>query len=106
MRRQYPSDLTNARWQFVEQLIKQDSARGRKRTTDLREVINAINYRWNTGCAWRMLPHDYPPWETVYTYFVRWGKSGKLWQIREVLLRKSPYVQNRKTLREHETESL
>ena len=92
MRQSYPSDLTDARWQFIEPIIQTESPRGRKRTTNLREVVNAINYRWSTGCPWRMLPHDFPAWETVYTYFDRWKKTGKLWEIREVLLRKTPYV--------------
>ncbi len=106
MRRSYPSDLTDARWQFVEPLIQTESLRGRKRSTNLREVVNAINYRWNTGCTWRMLPHDFPAWETVYTYFDRWRKAGMLWQIREVIIRKSPYVSNTEVAYPYESQSL
>lgn len=106
MRRLYPSDLSDVRWQFIEPLIQNDSLRGRRRSTNLREVINAINYRWNTGCTWRMLPHDYPPWETVYTYFDCWKKAGKLWQIREVLIRNSPYVPGKKDGRKFESQSV
>jgi len=91
-RKSYPSDITNARWKLISPLIEESQSRGRKRSTDLREVINAINYRWSTGCTWRMLPHDFPAWETCYTYFDRWRKQGQLWRIREVLLRRSPYI--------------
>ncbi len=91
-RKSYPSDITNARWKLISPLIEASQSRGRKRSTDLREVINAINYRWSTGCTWRMLPHDFPAWETCYTYFDRWRKQGQLWRIREILLRRSPYV--------------
>lgn len=106
MRRAYPSDLSDARWKFIEPLLQTETSRGRKRSTNLREVVNAINYRWNTGCTWRMLPHDFPAWETVYTYFDRWRKSGLLWHIREVILRKSPYVPENKLRREWEQQSL
>ncbi|MCG6157551.1 transposase [Rubinisphaera margarita] len=91
-RKSYPSDITNARWQLISPLVEESQSRGRRRSTDLREVINAINYRWSTGCTWRMLPHDFPAWETCYTYFDRWRKQGQLWRIREILLRRSPYV--------------
>ncbi|WP_339746803.1 transposase [uncultured Rubinisphaera sp.] len=92
VRRPYPSDVSNARWQFISRLIDDSPSHGRKRSTELREVVNAINYRWSTGCTWRMLPHDYPKWETVYTYFDRWRREGTLREIREIILRKSPYV--------------
>ncbi|MBL4885484.1 MAG: transposase [Planctomycetaceae bacterium] len=105
MRRLYPSDLSDARWNFVEPLIQKESVRGRKRSTCMREVINAINYRWSTGCAWRMLPHDYPPWETVYTYFDQWKRTGKLWQIREVLIRNSLYLPVSKKCSGHKSQS-
>lgn len=89
-RRGYPSDLTDAQWRTVAPLMPPDPKRGRRRRTDMREVVNAINYRWTTGCVWRMLPHDFPPWETVYTYFRRWQRDGTLIRIREVLLRRRP----------------
>jgi len=92
MRRAYPTDITDARWRAVQTCIEPPAQRGRKRKVDLREVVNAINYRWTTGCPWRMLPHDFPAWETVYAYFGRWQKQGRLRQIREVLLRRSVYV--------------
>lgn len=91
MRRKYPSDLSDTRWCLIQKFLRDPVRTGRKRSTDVREVVNAINYRWTTGCPWRMLPHDFPAWETVYTYFARWQKDGRLRLIREIVLRKSPY---------------
>jgi putative transposase len=51
-------------------------------------VVNAVNYRWTTGCAWRMLPHDFPPWETVYTYFRDWRRNGTLPELRTICLQR------------------
>ena len=76
-RKSYPSDLTNAEWQKIEPLIpKPKSNRGRKRKHPIREILNAIFYIVRAGCAWRMLPHDFPPWKTVYHYFRLWRKGG------------------------------
>ena len=87
-RRSYPSDISDLQWRFVEILLPEQKAAGRHRKTDLREVINAVNYRWQTGCPWRMLPHDFPPWETVYTYFRLWQKLGLLVDLRDIVIRK------------------
>ncbi len=76
-RKSYPSDLTDAEWQKIEPLIpKPKSNRGRKRKHPIREILNAIFYIVRAGCAWRMLPHDLPPWKTVYHYFRLWRKDG------------------------------
>jgi len=76
-RQSYPSDLTDAEWQKIEPLIpKPKSNRGRKRKHSIREILNAIFYIVRAGCAWRMLPHDLPPWKTVYHYFRLWRKGG------------------------------
>ncbi|MCA9055342.1 MAG: transposase [Planctomycetaceae bacterium] len=58
---------------------------GRPRQTGLREVASAIAYRWKTGCPWRMLPHDFPPWGTVYTYFREWERAGILPELKSLL---------------------
>jgi putative transposase len=55
---------------------KPKSNRGRKRKHPIWEILNAIFYIVRAGCAWRMLPHDLPPWKTVYHYFRRWRKDG------------------------------
>ena len=87
---QYPSDVTDRQWQEIGSLLPSGRDCGRDRSTDLREVVNGINYRWKTGCVWRMLPHDFPPWPTIYTYFQRWQRDGTLKYIRETLLRRQP----------------
>jgi transposase len=70
-RRRYPSDLTDAEWARIRPLLPEPARRGRRRKVDLREVLNAIRYLARTGCGWRMLPHDFPPWQTVYWWFRR-----------------------------------
>jgi len=61
-------------------MIPAGKAGGRPRSTDMREVVNAILYVLRTGCSWRQLPHDFPKWSTVYTYFRAWQKLG-LWEF-------------------------
>jgi putative transposase len=75
-RKQYPSDLTDAQWAIVEPCIPPPRPGGRPRKTDMREVINAIFYLTREGCSWRALPHDFPPWKTVYNYFKQWKHDG------------------------------
>ena len=65
----YPSNLTDGQWQMIEGLLPPVKFGGRPRTTNLREVINGILYLLRTGCSWRMLPHDFPPWPTVHDYY-------------------------------------
>ncbi len=82
----YPSDLSDEKWNQVKLLVSSQNQRGRNRSIDLREIVDSINYRWSTGCVWRMLPHDFPKWETVYFYFNRWKNDGTLSRIREIVL--------------------
>lgn len=86
-RKAYPSDLNDAEWQCVAPLIPPAKTGGRPRTTDMREVLNAIFYVLRGGCAWRMLPHDFPPWKTVYHYFWQWRREGVWQQIHDTLRR-------------------
>lgn len=86
-RRRYPSDLSDAQWGKVSDLMPRPRGIGRPRARELREIVNAIHYRWETGCAWRMLPHDFPPWGTVYAYFRQWQRTGVLRPLREALVR-------------------
>jgi putative transposase len=73
MRRAHsPSDMSNQQWAILEPLIPPAKPGGHPRTTDMREVINAILYLDRTGGQWRALPHDFPPWSTVWTYFRTW----------------------------------
>lgn len=81
----YPSDLRDAEWVVLEPLLPPAKAGGRPRSTDLREVMNAILYLATGGCQWRMLPKDFPPLSTVQRYFYAWRDSG-LWQAINHLL--------------------
>jgi putative transposase len=78
-RKPYPSDLTDEQWALLEPLLPRPSRRGRPRKTDLREVVNALFYHTREGGSWRALPHDFPPWKTVYNYFQWWTQDGT-WQ--------------------------
>jgi transposase len=82
----YPSDMNQAQWDAIDLLLPCDAERGRTRENSLREVVNAINYRWSTGCSWRMLPHDYPTWQTVYSYYRIWQSKGLLGEMRRILI--------------------
>jgi putative transposase len=79
MRKRYPSDLTDAQWELIADLLPSAKATGRPREVDLREVINTILYLNRTGCQWDMLPHDLLPKSTVYDYFATWRDDGT-WQ--------------------------
>lgn len=84
---QYSSDLTNRQWQLIRQLLPPRSRRGR-RPIDRRRIINAILYLVRTGCQWRMLPGDFPNWNTVYGIFWRWRKDGTWQRIHDRLREK------------------
>ena len=77
----YPSDLTNEQWEKIAALMPEESFVGRPRSANYREIVNAILYATQTGCAWRMLPHDFPHWKTIYGYYNKWSKDKKLEQI-------------------------
>jgi len=87
----YPSDLTDQEWTILEPLIPPARPGGRPRTTDMRAVINAILYLDRTGGQWRALPHEYPPWSTVWSYFRRWRNDGT-WQRMHTALREQVRV--------------
>ena len=82
-RMSYPSDLTDEQWKLIEPLIPLSGSGtakgGRPREVAMREVINAILYLNRTGCQWRAIPHDLPPWGTVADYFYRFRNDGT-WQ--------------------------
>lgn len=69
--KRYPTDLTDEEWSHFEPVLPKPGKRGRRRRIDLREVVNAIRYLVRTGCGWRMLPVNFPPWQTVYWWFRR-----------------------------------
>ena len=84
-RRAYATDLTDAQWEILRPLLPPAPGGGRPRTTDIREVLNAILYVLRTGCAWDLLPHDFPPPGTVYGYFSQWRRDGTIARIHEAL---------------------
>ena len=77
----YLSDLSEAQWQLIAPLIPISQNSGQLREYALREIVNSIFYLLRSGCSWRMLPHDFPPWGTVYHYFRRWSKDGVFEQM-------------------------
>src|SRR5713226_3761341 len=81
----YPSDLTAEQWHVLEPMIPPEKHGGRHREVDVREIINAILYVLRTGCPWRHLPHDFPPWGTVHYYFWLWCNDGTWTRIHDRL---------------------
>lgn len=77
-RKKYTSDLTDEEWAILEPLVPPAKAGGRPRTTDMREVFNAIFYVLKTGCQWANLPGDFPAYSTVFDYYNTWRKA-KVW---------------------------
>lgn len=75
----YPSDLSDREWTILAPLIPPAKPGGRPRKWDIRCILNGIFYVLRTGCAWRYVPHEYPPWPTVYHYFRIWRIAG-LWE--------------------------
>ena len=77
--KRYPSDLSDGEWGLLEPLIPAVKVGGRPAIYARREIVNGILYVLRSGCSWRMLPKDLPPWDLVYGYFNRWRKAG-VWQ--------------------------
>ena len=92
-RKPYPTDLKDKEWAKVEHLVPQprsggkSTQGGRPTKYDRREILNALFYMTKSGCTWRMLPHDLPPWEVVYMYFAQWRDQGVFERINDVLRR-------------------
>jgi putative transposase len=87
MRKAYQTDLSDAEWTFLEPHLPAPKATGRPKTHSVREILNAIFfYVVRGGCAWRLLPHDFPPWKTVYHYFRSWRLDGT-WERMHAALR-------------------
>ena len=84
-RRLYETDMTDLQWRILEPLLPPPPGGGRPRTTDMREVLNAIFYVQRTGCAWKFLPHDFPPSGTVFEYWNRWRRDGTIARIHDAL---------------------
>jgi putative transposase len=83
----YPCDLTDAEWALLAPLLPAPARRGRPRSWPLRLLVNALFYVLRTGCAWRYLPREYPPWQTAYTTFRQWRLHGVWQRVHEALRR-------------------
>jgi putative transposase len=71
-RKPYPTDLSDEQWKLLSLMRPPPERFGRKRSVDLREIFNALLYLLRSGCAWRLLPYEFPKWHTVYYYFQKW----------------------------------
>ncbi len=73
----YPTDLSDAEWAVLEPLVPAVKPGGRPAIHQRQEIVNALAYWLRAGCAWRLLPHDLPPWQTVYYYWRRWSRRSR-----------------------------
>jgi putative transposase len=85
-RRPYPTDLSDCEWALIQHLVPTAKHGGRPEQSPKREILDAIFYIRRSGCAWRLLPHNFPPWQIVYQYCWRWRRDGTC-QHRHDLLR-------------------
>jgi putative transposase len=94
MRKAYQSDLSDAEWSCLEPHLPVPKATGRPKLHCAREILDAVFYIVRGGCAWRLLPHDFPPWKTVYHYFRTWRIDGT-WERMHAALRKRVRVRTK-----------
>jgi putative transposase len=94
-RRAYPTDLSDAQWAILEPLVPSVKPGGRPPIHDRRELVNAMLYVLRSGEAWRLLPHDLPPWQTVYHYFRLWRDDGTWERIHTALRERARQRQGR-----------
>lgn len=85
-RQVYATDVTDKEWHRLDPLVPRPKPGGRPITYPRREIVNAIFYLLRAGCAWRLLPHDFPPWRMVFSSFWQWRKAG-IWERIHDLLR-------------------
>ena len=85
MRKTYPTDLSDEEWFYIEPHLPVPRAPGRPRIHTLREILDAIFYIVRSGCAWRLLPHEFPPWKTIHHYFRIWRLDGTWEQLHAAL---------------------
>lgn len=81
----YPTDLSDKQWQILRKLLPRPSLRGAPQTVCRRAVVNAVLYVLRSGCAWRLLPREFPKWKTVYGLFLRWRNDGTWQRIHNTL---------------------
>ncbi len=88
-RQRYQTDLTDSEWEVLEPYLPASKSGGRPRLHRVREILDAIYWVVRGGCAWRLLPHDFPPWKTVYHYFRLWRLDGTWERIHTALRRRA-----------------
>ena len=72
----YPTDLTDSQWNLIKEILPEPAHTGRPRELELRRIVNAILYLVRSGIQWRMMPREYPKWQSIYYYFQKWRKDG------------------------------
>src|SRR5262249_37234535 len=94
----YPTDLTDEQWNLIRHLLpkRKRGKPGRPRSVEQRAILDAIFYILRTGCQWRLLPHDFPPWGTVSSQFYRWRRSGIWEKIQNALHRRVRQYEGRR----------
>ena len=85
MKRSYSTDLSDEEWGCIEPHVPPPNRRGRPKTHATREILDALFYLLKSGCPWRLLPKDFPPWETVYWWFGRWRADGTFERLNAAL---------------------
>lgn len=91
----YPSDLTDEQWELIRPHLEYENGYGNQRKHPIRVMIDAILYLNKSGCQWRMLPKEFPPWKSVYTYYRRLCIRGVWEKILDALNRASRTKKNR-----------
>ncbi len=86
--RRYPTDLSDDEWGLLEPHLPAPEQRGRPRLHSPRQIVDAVFYVLKSGCQWRMLPREFPPWKTVYHYFRRWRMDGTWERMNRALRRR------------------
>lgn len=81
----YSSDLRDEEWALLQPLVTPGSQAGRRQTFALRRIVDAVFYLLHTGCQWRAIPHEFPPWSTVFYHYGKWRNQGTWEQINTVL---------------------
>ena len=95
-RKAYPSDLSAAQWELLRPVIEKPASHGgTHRKYALVEIVNALLYVLKSGCQWEMIPHDFPPWESVYDHYRRWKKDGTLERLHDLLRRQVRVAEGR-----------
>jgi putative transposase len=95
-RKPYPSDLTDTQWEILEPLVPAPKPGPQPVRHTRREIVNAIFYVSRAGCQWRMLPHDFPKWQLVYSYFRQWKRDGTWQRINDALRARVRQLEGRK----------